>query len=122
MVGCTDLSGQRVINLITEGARERDLSREDAGFTGGGGWKDAVGLAHVWSLPRVAAGAVGKAVSLPRARATRSILECTCIPAPLLSPQVLKVPLPSQRGTVLKASPTRELAENQERFALFGIN
>lgn len=121
MVGCTDLSGQRVINLITEGARERDLSREDAGFTEGGR-KDAVGLAHVWSLHRVAAGAVGKAVSIPRARATRSVLECTCIPASLLIPQVLEAPLPSQRGAILKASPTGELAENQERFALFGIN
>lgn len=58
-----------------------------------------------------------------RARATLSILERTCIPAPLLSLQVLKVPLlfPERRSPPT-ASPTRELAENQERFALFGIN
>lgn len=41
-----------------------------------------------------------------RGRATRSIPECTCIPAPLPSPQVLEAPLfPSQSGAILKAAP-----------------
>lgn len=50
----------------------------------------AVGLTHVWLLPRVAAGVVGKAANLLRARTTPSIIERTCIPVPLLSLQVLK--------------------------------
>lgn len=85
------------------------------------GCKDAAGHARPRHPPRSAPQALGKVATLARAHAHTPTLSLTGAPAVSCSLLDGLEPL-SQEGGILRASPNRAFAGNQERSALFGIN